>query len=170
MRVNCRCFRCISNRISCCTEKCSPIILIHHAVRRDASRVCNIWFNSLSNIWHKAQFVILNCYFILISIFRWLTGHWITPITMSMYLLIANILLINLLIAVFNNIFIEVNAVSHQVSHRMACQPSHLHTSNIIMISFLLPKHLLRSFHITYYFSMLARNNFLAPTISVFFE
>lgn len=32
-----------------------------------------------------------------------------------MYLLIANILLINLLIAVFNNIFIEVNAVSHQV-------------------------------------------------------
>lgn len=34
-----------------------------------------------------------------------ITGHWITPIAMSMYLLIANILLINLLIAVFNNIF-----------------------------------------------------------------
>lgn len=34
---------------------------------------------------------------------------------MSIYLLVANILLINLLIAVFNNIFIEVNAVSHQV-------------------------------------------------------
>lgn len=34
---------------------------------------------------------------------------------MSMYLLIANILLINLLIAVFNNIFQEVNSVSHQV-------------------------------------------------------
>jgi len=33
-----------------------------------------------------------------------------------MYLLIANILLINLLIAVFNNIFNEVNSVSHQVS------------------------------------------------------
>lgn len=32
-----------------------------------------------------------------------------------MYLLIANILLINLLIAVFNNIFNEVNSVSHQV-------------------------------------------------------
>lgn len=44
------------------------------------------------------------------------TGHWVTPITMSMYLLIANILLINLLIAVFNNIFNEVNSVSHQVS------------------------------------------------------
>ncbi|XP_071054078.1 transient receptor potential cation channel trpm isoform X4 [Onthophagus taurus] len=44
-----------------------------------------------------------------------LTGHWITPAVMSIYLLIANILLINLLIAVFNNIFIEVNAVSHQV-------------------------------------------------------
>jgi transient receptor potential cation channel subfamily M member 3 len=43
-------------------------------------------------------------------------GHWVTPIAMSMYLLIANILLINLLIAVFNNIFNEVNSVSHQVS------------------------------------------------------
>lgn len=34
---------------------------------------------------------------------------------MSMYLLIANILLINLLIAVFNNIFNETNSISHQV-------------------------------------------------------
>lgn len=34
---------------------------------------------------------------------------------MSIYLLISNILLINLLIAVFNNIFQEVNSVSHQV-------------------------------------------------------
>jgi len=42
-------------------------------------------------------------------------GHWITPAVMAMYLLVANILLINLLIAVFNNIFNEVNAVSHQV-------------------------------------------------------
>lgn len=44
-----------------------------------------------------------------------ITGRWITPAVMSIYLLIANILLINLLIAVFNNIFIEVNAISHQV-------------------------------------------------------
>lgn len=44
-----------------------------------------------------------------------LTGRWITPIVMAIYLLIANILLINLLIAVFNNIFMEVNAISHQV-------------------------------------------------------
>lgn len=44
-----------------------------------------------------------------------LPGRWITPLAMSVYLLIANILLINLLIAVFNNIFIEVNAVAHQV-------------------------------------------------------
>ncbi|XP_034942381.1 transient receptor potential cation channel trpm isoform X2 [Chelonus insularis] len=44
-----------------------------------------------------------------------LPGRWITPAVMSMYLLVANILLINLLIAVFNNIFIEVNAVAHQV-------------------------------------------------------
>lgn len=43
------------------------------------------------------------------------TGRWITPVVMSMYLLVANILLINLLIAVFNNIFMEVNAISHQV-------------------------------------------------------
>ncbi|KAG8229411.1 hypothetical protein J437_LFUL000932 [Ladona fulva] len=43
------------------------------------------------------------------------TGRWITPAVMSTYLLVANILLINLLIAVFNNIFNEVNAVSHQV-------------------------------------------------------
>ncbi|KAK0173426.1 hypothetical protein PV328_006622 [Microctonus aethiopoides] len=44
-----------------------------------------------------------------------LPGRWITPAVMSIYLLVANILLINLLIAVFNNIFIEVNAVAHQV-------------------------------------------------------
>ncbi|KAG7196830.1 hypothetical protein KM043_017592 [Ampulex compressa] len=44
-----------------------------------------------------------------------LPGRWITPAVMSVYLLIANILLINLLIAVFNNIFNEVNAVAHQV-------------------------------------------------------
>lgn len=44
-----------------------------------------------------------------------LLGQWITPIAMSMYLLIANILLINLLIAVFNNIFNETNSISHQV-------------------------------------------------------
>ncbi|XP_045135397.1 transient receptor potential cation channel trpm-like isoform X2 [Portunus trituberculatus] len=42
-------------------------------------------------------------------------GRWLTPTVMSMYLLVANILLINLLIAVFNNIFQEVNAISHQV-------------------------------------------------------
>ncbi|XP_029159547.1 transient receptor potential cation channel trpm isoform X2 [Nylanderia fulva] len=44
-----------------------------------------------------------------------LTGRWITPAVMSVYLLVANILLINLLIAVFNNIFNEVNAIAHQV-------------------------------------------------------
>ncbi|GBO98397.1 Transient receptor potential cation channel trpm [Eumeta japonica] len=42
-------------------------------------------------------------------------GHWVPPLVMSVYLLIANILLVNLLIAVFNNIFIEVNGVSHQI-------------------------------------------------------
>lgn len=42
-------------------------------------------------------------------------GRWISPAIMSVYLLVANILLINLLIAVFNNIFNEVNSVAHQV-------------------------------------------------------
>lgn len=37
-------------------------------------------------------------------------GRWISPIIMSVYLLVANILLINLLIAVFNNIFNEVSS------------------------------------------------------------
>ncbi|XP_044264338.1 transient receptor potential cation channel trpm isoform X2 [Tribolium madens] len=43
------------------------------------------------------------------------TGRWVSPVIMSVYLLVANILLINLLIAVFNNIFNEVNSVAHQV-------------------------------------------------------
>ncbi|RZC40720.1 transient receptor potential cation channel trpm, partial [Asbolus verrucosus] len=43
------------------------------------------------------------------------TGRWVAPVIMSVYLLVANILLINLLIAVFNNIFNEVNSVAHQV-------------------------------------------------------
>lgn len=43
------------------------------------------------------------------------TGRWVSPVVMATYLLVANILLINLLIAVFNNIFNEVNAISHQV-------------------------------------------------------
>nr|XP_012234779.1 PREDICTED: transient receptor potential cation channel trpm [Linepithema humile] len=42
-------------------------------------------------------------------------GRWVMPAVMAVYLLIANILLINLLIAVFNNIFNEVNAIAHQV-------------------------------------------------------
>lgn len=43
------------------------------------------------------------------------TGRWVTPLVMAVYLLVANILLINLLIAVFNNIFNDINAISHQV-------------------------------------------------------
>lgn len=46
------------------------------------------------------------------------TGRWITPLVMAMYLLVANILLINLLIAVFNNIFNDINAISHQVINK----------------------------------------------------
>uniref|UniRef100_A0A8D8RTN9 Transient receptor potential cation channel trpm n=1 Tax=Cacopsylla melanoneura TaxID=428564 RepID=A0A8D8RTN9_9HEMI len=43
------------------------------------------------------------------------SGRWVPPLVMSMYLLVSNILLVNLLIAVFNNIFMEINAISHQV-------------------------------------------------------
>lgn len=47
------------------------------------------------------------------------TGRWVTPLVMAMYLLVANILLINLLIAVFNNIFNDINAISHQVINKL---------------------------------------------------
>ena len=42
-------------------------------------------------------------------------GRWITPIVMTIYLLVANILLLNLLIASFNTIYNSVNSISHQV-------------------------------------------------------
>ncbi|KAI8499346.1 Transient receptor putative cation channel sub M member 3, partial [Branchiostoma belcheri] len=42
-------------------------------------------------------------------------GAWITPAIMTLYLLVANILLINLLIAVFNNTFSQIKAISNQV-------------------------------------------------------
>ena len=43
------------------------------------------------------------------------TGRWVTPIAMTLYLLAANILILNLLIAVFNNIYQEVKAISNEV-------------------------------------------------------
>ncbi|KAI6225690.1 hypothetical protein M3Y95_00723700 [Aphelenchoides besseyi] len=42
-------------------------------------------------------------------------GGWIPPILMTMFLLVSNILLINMLIAIFNNIFNVTNAMSQQV-------------------------------------------------------
>ena len=42
-------------------------------------------------------------------------GRWVTPIAMTLYLLAANILILNLLIAVFNNIYQEVKAISNEV-------------------------------------------------------
>ncbi|XP_067829369.1 transient receptor potential cation channel subfamily M member 1a [Heptranchias perlo] len=42
-------------------------------------------------------------------------GAWIIPAIMAIYLLVANILLVNLLIAVFNNTFLEVISISNQV-------------------------------------------------------
>ncbi|XP_078740906.1 transient receptor potential cation channel subfamily M member 3-like, partial [Lampetra fluviatilis] len=46
---------------------------------------------------------------------RCIPGAWITPAIMACYLLVANILLVNLLIAVFNNTFFEVKSISNQV-------------------------------------------------------
>ncbi|XP_062404765.1 transient receptor potential cation channel subfamily M member 1-like [Sardina pilchardus] len=42
-------------------------------------------------------------------------GAWLTPALMACYLLVANILLVNLLIAVFNNTFTQVKSISNQV-------------------------------------------------------
>uniref|UniRef100_F1KTF4 Transient receptor potential channel n=1 Tax=Ascaris suum TaxID=6253 RepID=F1KTF4_ASCSU len=42
-------------------------------------------------------------------------GGWIPPALMTVFLLVANILLINMLIAIFNNIFNETNDMSQQV-------------------------------------------------------
>ncbi|KAI6182347.1 hypothetical protein M3Y97_00370500 [Aphelenchoides bicaudatus] len=42
-------------------------------------------------------------------------GGWIPPVFMTIFLLVANILLINMLIAIFNNIFNVTNAMSIQV-------------------------------------------------------
>ncbi|KAM6960611.1 transient receptor potential cation channel subfamily M member 1-like [Aplochiton taeniatus] len=42
-------------------------------------------------------------------------GAWLTPAIMACYLLVANILLVNLLIAVFNNTFMEVKCISNQI-------------------------------------------------------
>ncbi|CAG5112757.1 Oidioi.mRNA.OKI2018_I69.chr2.g6938.t1.cds [Oikopleura dioica] len=46
-------------------------------------------------------------------------GAWVVPVFNTLYLLVANILLINLLIAVFNNTFARVKVESHQI---WACQ------------------------------------------------
>uniref|UniRef100_A0A914LXQ2 Ion transport domain-containing protein n=1 Tax=Meloidogyne incognita TaxID=6306 RepID=A0A914LXQ2_MELIC len=42
-------------------------------------------------------------------------GHWIPPILMTVFLLIANILLISMLIAIFNNIFDSTIKISQQI-------------------------------------------------------
>jgi transient receptor potential cation channel subfamily M protein 3 len=42
-------------------------------------------------------------------------GVWITTLQMGVYLLVGNILLINLLIGIFDNIFNKVRGISHQI-------------------------------------------------------
>lgn len=43
------------------------------------------------------------------------TGRWLNPLLMTCYLLVSNILLLNLLIAVFNSIFLRTSVFSHQI-------------------------------------------------------
>lgn len=43
------------------------------------------------------------------------TGRWLNPLLMTAYLLVINILLLNLLIAVFNSIFLKTNVHSHKI-------------------------------------------------------
>jgi transient receptor potential cation channel subfamily M protein 3 len=42
-------------------------------------------------------------------------GYWIPPLLMVVFLLISNILLISMLIAIFNNIFVETNQIAQQI-------------------------------------------------------
>ena len=44
-------------------------------------------------------------------------GRWVTPIVMTIYLLVANLLLLNLLIATFNTIYNSAQQVSQQFWH-----------------------------------------------------
>jgi transient receptor potential cation channel subfamily M protein 3 len=43
------------------------------------------------------------------------TGRWLNPLLMTAYLLMINILMLNLLIAVFNSIFLKTNVHSHKI-------------------------------------------------------
>ncbi|MFH4977286.1 hypothetical protein AB6A40_003995 [Gnathostoma spinigerum] len=42
-------------------------------------------------------------------------GHWIPPLMMTAFLLIANILLMSMLLATFNNIFVETDLMSKEI-------------------------------------------------------
>ncbi|PIK42200.1 putative transient receptor potential cation channel subfamily M member 3 [Apostichopus japonicus] len=42
-------------------------------------------------------------------------GDWVVPVAMAIYLIVANILFVNLLIAVFNNTFNQVSAIATQL-------------------------------------------------------
>lgn len=71
---------------------------------------------------------------------------WITVVAMTAYLIVANILMLNLMIAVFNNIFAGINAVAHEVwmfqryrlvmeyELRPVCPPPFIVLSHIFML------------------------------------
>lgn len=43
------------------------------------------------------------------------TGYWIVPIAWVAYMLVSNILIVNVLIAVFNGIYNEIDAIAIEV-------------------------------------------------------
>jgi hypothetical protein len=53
-------------------------------------------------------------------------GHWITPITMTIFMIIANLLLLSILLASFNNTYMRISKQSAQV---WKCQRYHIITS-----------------------------------------
>jgi hypothetical protein len=50
--------------------------------------------------------------------FRCPVGYWVIPLAWAVYMMVANILIVNVLIAVFNGIYSEIDAVAVQVKYR----------------------------------------------------
>jgi transient receptor potential cation channel subfamily M member 3 len=48
-------------------------------------------------------------------------GHFITPITMTVFLLVCNILLLSMLMAQFTSTFMRLSRLSDQVDHQHRC-------------------------------------------------
>jgi hypothetical protein len=61
-------------------------------------------------------------------------GYWIIPLTWVIYMMVANILIVNVLIAVFNGIYSEVDAIAVEVRSQLCtgivlCDPRRFQTN-----------------------------------------